>query len=118
MKVGILTFHWATNYGAVLQCYALQEYLRNEGHEVEIINYKPRKFDFWFKYLKRPWLILRLRKELITRKKEKYLCCCQPFDEERVYLNDNHTEARCKVCDSIRVMSSHPFNSIKEAIEF
>ena len=52
------------------------------------------------------------------RKKEKYLCCCQPFDEERVYLNDNHTEARCKVCDSIRVMSSHPFNSIKEAIEF
>lgn len=73
MKVGILTFHWATNYGAVLQCYALQEYLRNEGHEVEIINYKPRKFDFWFKYLKRPWLILRLRKDLITRKKEEYL---------------------------------------------
>ena len=41
MKIGILTFHWATNYGAVLQCYALQEYLRDQGHVVEIINYKP-----------------------------------------------------------------------------
>ena len=38
MKIGILTFHWATNYGAVLQCYALQEYLRDQGHDVEIKN--------------------------------------------------------------------------------
>lgn len=41
MKIGILTFHWATNYGAVLQAYALQTYLSNMGHEVEIINYRP-----------------------------------------------------------------------------
>lgn len=73
MKIGILTFHWATNYGAVLQCYALQAYLESLGHEVEIINYKPRKFDFWFKYWKRPWLILRLHKDLIAKKKEKFL---------------------------------------------
>lgn len=45
MKIGILTFHWATNYGAVLQCYALQEFLREQGHEVEVINYKPRQYD-------------------------------------------------------------------------
>ena len=45
MKIGILTFHWATNYGAVLQCYALQEYLKSLGNEVEIINYKPHLFD-------------------------------------------------------------------------
>ena len=45
MKIGILTFHWATNYGAVLQCYALQEYLKSLGHDVEIINYKPHLFD-------------------------------------------------------------------------
>lgn len=29
MKIGILTFHWSDNYGAVLQCYALQEYLKS-----------------------------------------------------------------------------------------
>lgn len=41
MKIGILTFHLAHNYGAVLQAYALQEVLKKEGHEVEIINYRP-----------------------------------------------------------------------------
>lgn len=41
MKIGILTFHCAHNYGAVLQAYALQEKLKNMGHEVEIIDYRP-----------------------------------------------------------------------------
>ena len=41
MKIGILTFHCAHNYGAVLQCYAMQEFLRSQGHDVEIINYRP-----------------------------------------------------------------------------
>lgn len=42
MKVGILTFHCAENYGAVLQCYALQETLRKLGYDVEVINFRPR----------------------------------------------------------------------------
>jgi len=42
MKIGILTFHNADNYGAVLQCYALQEFLRNinPNDEVSVIDYK------------------------------------------------------------------------------
>lgn len=40
MKIGILTFHRAHNYGAVLQCYALQEVLKSIGHKVEVIDYK------------------------------------------------------------------------------
>lgn len=40
MKIGILTFHRTLNYGAVLQCYALQELLRQEGHQVEVIDYR------------------------------------------------------------------------------
>ncbi len=39
MKVGILTFHRAINYGAVLQAYALQETLIHLGHEVKVIDY-------------------------------------------------------------------------------
>lgn len=70
MRIGILTFHWATNYGAVLQCYALQEYLREQGHVVEIINYKPWQFDFWKKYVRRPWLLKNLGRDLVARKKE------------------------------------------------
>lgn len=41
MKIGILTFHCAHNFGAVLQCYALQEVLKMMNHEVEILNYRP-----------------------------------------------------------------------------
>lgn len=41
MKIGILTFHCAHNYGAVLQAYGLQEYLKSCGHEVEIVDYRP-----------------------------------------------------------------------------
>ena len=41
MKIGILTFHCAINYGAVLQAYGLQEYLKSLGHEVYIIDYRP-----------------------------------------------------------------------------
>ena len=41
MKIGILTFHSAHNYGAVLQAYALQEKLKSLGHNVEFIEYCP-----------------------------------------------------------------------------
>lgn len=39
-KIGILTFHRAYNYGAVLQCYALQEVLKGLGHDVYVIDYR------------------------------------------------------------------------------
>lgn len=42
MRIGILTFHCAHNYGAVLQCYALQEFLRQRGHDVRVIDYRPK----------------------------------------------------------------------------
>lgn len=38
-KIGIITYHFALNYGAVLQCYALQTYLEDKGFEVEVLNY-------------------------------------------------------------------------------
>lgn len=50
MKIGILTFHWAINYGAVLQSCALQSFLTDKGHEVEIINYIPFSFKYNLSY--------------------------------------------------------------------
>ncbi|WP_026497684.1 polysaccharide pyruvyl transferase family protein [Butyrivibrio sp. WCD2001] len=41
MKCGILTFHFAHNYGAVLQAYALKNHIKSMGHEAEIIDYVP-----------------------------------------------------------------------------
>ena len=38
-KIGIITFHNAHNYGACLQAYALQQYLKSMGNDVKIIDY-------------------------------------------------------------------------------
>ena len=79
MKIGILTFHRVHNYGAVLQAYGLQEYLKSQGHEVYVIDYYPKYLDcynvhfdytfFWknpvlflYKYLKYIFLYNHLSK--------------------------------------------------------
>ena len=41
MKIKTITCHDVYNVGASLQAYALQTYLQNENHDVEIIDYKP-----------------------------------------------------------------------------
>lgn len=41
MKIYTITCSNAYNYGAVLQAYALQKYLENQGHEVVLIDYHP-----------------------------------------------------------------------------
>jgi hypothetical protein len=42
MKIGILTYQRAHNYGALLQVYAMQTYLRELGHEASVIDYWPK----------------------------------------------------------------------------
>lgn len=39
-KLGIMTYHRANNYGAVLQAYALQKYLEMQNVENEIVDYR------------------------------------------------------------------------------
>ena len=53
MKIGILTFHCANNYGAVLQTYGLQEYLKTIGYEVCVIDYCPFYITEQYKTVKR-----------------------------------------------------------------
>ena len=40
MKIGILTFHFAHNYGAMLQAYALSTKLRSLNYDAEIIDFR------------------------------------------------------------------------------
>lgn len=44
MRVGILTFQFAINYGAMLQAYALKKYLSQPGINAELVPYYPEKF--------------------------------------------------------------------------
>lgn len=48
MKIGILTFHRAHNYGAVLQAFALQQYLKSNGYQVNIIDYRQPFIELQF----------------------------------------------------------------------
>lgn len=59
MKVGILTFHNAYNYGALLQTYATQEVLRSMGLDVEVIDYRNRsiKNAYRYAYINKEWLL-------------------------------------------------------------
>ena len=83
MKIGIITFHWATNYGAVLQAYALQNYLIKTGNEVHIIDYVPATIalkqdtlavlncDFGF--FKQKQQLKRFRRQYLKLTDNKYL---------------------------------------------
>lgn len=42
MKISTITCHDVYNYGASLQAYALMHYLESLGHQVQIIDYKPK----------------------------------------------------------------------------
>lgn len=78
MKIGILTFHRAHNYGAALQCYALQETLRLLGYDVYVIDYRQPTLEYAYKYwnfltilksLKCPKLFFKYLRSLPKRKK-------------------------------------------------
>ena len=49
MKIGILTFHRAHNYGAVLQCYALLQVLKRLGYDIEVIDYRQPSVEKYYK---------------------------------------------------------------------
>ena len=53
MKIGIITFSRAYNAGAVLQAYALQEFLKKSKYDVKIIDFTLR--SDYIKY--KPWII-------------------------------------------------------------
>ena len=52
MKVGIVTFHHALNYGAVLQAYALQSYLSSLGIDSDVIDYRSPYIEYFYKPIK------------------------------------------------------------------
>ena len=87
MKIGTITFHWANNYGAVLQAYALQQFLKNNGYDTEIIDYKPARL--YFRELIRD--AIYNRKNLTKRRKIK------KFIKKHIRLSDKTAYQSSKV---------------------
>ncbi len=75
MRIGIIT-HWKDmdNYGAALQSYALQRYLRDLGHEAFVIRYYPEShrstlLEKIFNLIKDPLLLFKIRRNKIIKSK-------------------------------------------------
>ncbi len=104
MKIGILTYHRAENYGALLQAYALRTFLQQQGHEVSFVDYWPKyhvehyrifspvkfkklgvkgKINYLFVSLL--WFIPKYKRK---HRLEKFMCNRLQLDGSIKYLND------------------------------
>ncbi|EKO3714469.1 polysaccharide pyruvyl transferase family protein [Vibrio metschnikovii] len=75
MKIGILTFHDGINHGGFFQAFSTYSFLKNNGYDVEIINYKNRKH--WlqeyksFLCVKNPFVLISNLRKIIAFKKDQ-----------------------------------------------
>lgn len=79
-KIGIITFHWATNYGAVLQAYAMQQFLQKNGLDVSIVSYLPARVrlkDFLSNLLHGKWAMFAKERRLRLFR-DRYLRLSRP----------------------------------------
>lgn len=110
MKIGIITFHWATNYGAVLQAYALSAYINSVGCDAEIINYYPRRYKkniINAIVTRKPVLIPQRIREVLKDKKidnfrKKYLRITKYFESNDKLKNANFN-FDCYICGSDQI---------------
>lgn len=102
MKIGILTFSRTHNFGAILQCFALQQTLKDLGHEVLVIDYKqpyiestnrPFSWSIFRDKLLSPMSLFRYTKSIIHRLlsekrfesfKKKFVSCTMPCTETTI----------------------------------
>lgn len=102
MKVGLLTYHYLRNYGAVAQAYCLYQAIQSLGHEPTLIHYIPyrmRKLELQsYCSVKGP---LRLLKDAKFRWFIGALSRTQRF----VHANDPDLSRTCQSMDAIVVGS-------------
>ncbi|NEZ67651.1 polysaccharide pyruvyl transferase family protein [Leptolyngbyaceae cyanobacterium CCMR0082] len=106
MKIGIITFHHTTNYGATLQAYALSKTLASWGHTVEVIDYRPkgavafylrqllpvrnRKLDWNLNFHKHILKALQMRKFLVSSLSLSKLKCYSSDKLREIFEGSNY----------------------------
>ena len=91
MKIGILTFHRAYNYGAVLQAFALQEFLRHEGHDVSVIDYYPDYMkERYLRHSLKHWIGRSISSTIKKIFSEPFLISgrCKRYDRFDTFINN------------------------------
>jgi len=120
MKIGILTFHCSHNYGAMLQAYATQTFLKNKTKEnVKIIDYKPMSSVNAYKILKTPKSLKQIIKFCIQlvqyRKLKKRWDAFEKFyddmfDKTQRYFSYEELKQNPPDCDVVISGSDQVFN--------
>ncbi len=96
MKIGVLTFHWAANHGAVLQTYATQKFLSDAmGQDVEIIHYIPKPLEYSIKNAIRPHLPKVIWQRMMLIFKDKKI---QKFRNEKLNLTKRYFSNKELMC--------------------
>lgn len=117
MKTGIITFHQALNYGAVLQTYALQKTLQKMGIECEVIDYSCERINEDYKavalkkckskkdYLRTIPFFLRMsgRRKAFRKFVKKYLTLSEACDRQNIKLVGNKYD--CLITGSDQVFN-------------
>ncbi|MHB8126270.1 MAG: polysaccharide pyruvyl transferase family protein [Desulfitobacteriaceae bacterium] len=109
MKIGTITFHWATNYGAVLQAYALQQYLKQNQYETEIIDYIPFRVKIiqTIMHIKNLKISEFIKEYKINKFRERFL----NLSEKKFYTNSNLIKDchsyDCYICGSDQVWNEY-----------
>lgn len=72
MKIAVITLKDSPNYGGILQAYALQKVIENQGHDCTLINYMNDEFRHKFTFFGKPkgmttiyWLFKKVQKPLM-----------------------------------------------------
>ena len=90
LKIGIVTFHCAYNYGSVLQAYALERYLLKNYKNVEVIDYRSKNFKLYrlvkYRSFLNPKLLIDDLKNLKRNYKRKK--AFWNFINEKIILSD------------------------------
>ena len=119
MKVGILTFHRALNYGAVLQAYALKTVIAEKGHNAEVVDYRNEVIESLYDYpgfFKHKGLKNKIKYLVYSRKERLQRARFEEFRknylglvDSRIYTKDNISEAN-KNYDTFLVGSDQVWN--------
>lgn len=132
-RVGIITYHRADNFGAALQCYALQETLRIMGYDARVIDYRqpfteliysPWRWDIVKKGLLAPRLLggyllkvlptLYKRRKLYDGFRNQYFRCTKPVRDAQEMPQDIDVY----LVGSDQMWSLHPTNDLVEPVYF
>lgn len=103
-KIGIVTFHRAKNYGAVLQAYALQKTVESLGADCEIVDYKCENIDRAYKpfqFSKSDPVKSLIKSILLFRKRSRRIKRFDSFYSGRLKLSDKtYTSEQMAQCNS------------------